>query len=102
ITNINAEPVLLMSENSRAIEDVFAKYLNIRPEYDFTTTDTVHHQLWVVEEETDIKKISDAYAQINAFYIADGHHRSSSSARLFEKRKTPTSTGEEPWNYCLA
>lgn len=102
ITNINAEPVLLMSSNSRPIEDIFSKYLDTRPEYDFTTTDTVHHQLWVINDEADIKKIADAYSAIDAFYIADGHHRSSSSARLFEKRKHTKATGDEPWNYCLA
>ncbi len=102
ITNINAEPVLLMSSNSRAIEDIFAKYLDTRPEYDFTTTDTVQHQLWVINDTEDIKKVEDAYKEIDAFYIADGHHRSSSSARLFEKRKHDNATGQEPWNYCLA
>jgi len=102
ITNINAEPVLLMAENSRAIEDIFEKYLDTRPEYDFTTTDMVHHQVWIVEDEKDIASIANAYAKLDALYIADGHHRSSSSARLYETRNSKDATGEEPWNYCLA
>lgn len=102
ITNINAEPVLLMARHNAAIEDIFIKYLDQRPEYDFTTTNKVRHQLWQVEDKTDVATITNAYAQLDALYIADGHHRSSSSARLFEKRKSGSVTGHEPWNYCLA
>lgn len=102
ITQINAEPVLLMAKNNTAIEDIFEKYLDSRPEYDFTTTNKVRHQLWVINQHDDIKKITDAYGSMDAVYIADGHHRSSSSAKLYEKCKNPQMTGGEPWNYCLA
>ncbi len=102
ITNINAEPVLLMSSNSRPLEDIFKKYTDTRPEYDFSTTDKVQHQLWVISDSNDQDIITKAYADVPAFYIADGHHRSSSSARLYEKRKSAHQTGNEPWNYCLA
>ncbi len=102
ITNINAEPVLLMAKHNKDIEDIFIKYLEHRPEYDFTTTNKVHHQLWQVENASDVALIENAYSKLDALYIADGHHRSSSSARLFEKRKTEQTNGQEPWNYCLA
>lgn len=102
ITNINAEPVLLMSSNSRTIEDVYEKYLDTRPEYDFTTTDKVRHQLWVVQDDADIAAITAAYASMDALYIADGHHRSSSSARLKQLRASQGRTANEACNYCLA
>lgn len=102
VTEINAEPVLLMSKKSDAVETVISRYERKRPEYEFTTADRVSHEVWVVNIEEDIKIIGDAYKKINAFYIADGHHRSSSSARLFEKKKQKSHTGKEPWNYCLA
>jgi uncharacterized protein (DUF1015 family) len=103
VTNINAEPVLLMSERSGSIESIFEKYLATRPEYDFTTTNKVRHQLWVIDEASDILRVEKAYEEMPALYIADGHHRSASSAKLYEKRKANgTSTGAEPWNFCLA
>jgi uncharacterized protein (DUF1015 family) len=102
ITNINAEPVLLMAKHTSDIEDIFIKYIDQRAEYDFTTTNKVRHQLWKISEEKDVQIIVNAYSKMDALYIADGHHRSSSSARLFEKRKTSNDTGSEPWNYCLA
>ena len=102
ITNINAEPVLLMAKHTTDIEDIFIKYIEQRAEYDFTTTNKVRHQLWKISEVSDVQTIEKAYSNLDALYIADGHHRSSSSARLFEKRKTSNDTGNEPWNYCLA
>lgn len=101
ITNINAEPVLLMSENSSVIEDIFEKYLNTRAEYDFTTMTKARHQLWLIEDLTDIEAVSKAYGKMNALYIADGHHRSSSSARLAAKRRE-TGEASEASEYCLA
>ena len=104
ITDINAEPVLLMSERSTGLEIIYAKYLDQRPTYDFTTTNRDRHQLWIVNAKEDIQKIEEIYAQIDALYIADGHHRSASSAKLCESRAQDSSnpTGKEPWNYFLA
>lgn len=100
-TNINAEPVLLMSENSHVIEDIFEKYLNTRAEYDFTTTTKARHQLWIIDDDADIKKVTDAYAKMSALYIADGHHRSSSSARLAQMRRDSGKQSNAS-EYCLA
>ncbi len=102
ITNINAEPVLLMARHNKDIEDILIHYTDQRPEIDFSSTLNVRHQLWLVNSSEDVSKIENAYAQTDALYIADGHHRSSSSAKLFEKRSKSSSTGNEPWNHCLA
>ncbi|MFM2202095.1 MAG: hypothetical protein RL040_1295, partial [Bacteroidota bacterium] len=73
-----------------------------RPEYDFTTTNKVHHQFWVLDDTSSIEAITKAYSSQDAFYIADGHHRSSSSALLFEKHKESISKEDNPMRYCLA
>lgn len=101
-TNINAEPVLLMSKSSKSIEDIFEKYLDLRPEYDFSTTNKVRHQMWVISDLSDIENIRQAYAAMDALYIADGHHRSSSSARLQQMRKNQAPSEVNPADYCLA
>lgn len=102
ITKINAEPVLLMARDSKTIDDIIAEKTLERPEYDFTTTNKVHHQFWVIDDATSIAAIEKAYAGQDAFYIADGHHRSSSSALLFEKHKASISNDNDPMRYCLA
>ena len=87
ICRINAEPVLLSYPDDNSIENITDDYLKERPEYDFTTTDRVRHQLWVIENTKDIQKIQSAFAGISSFYIADGHHRCASSALLGKELK---------------
>jgi uncharacterized protein (DUF1015 family) len=102
ITDINAEPVLLMSPRSNDLEKIYARYLAQRPEYDFTTTNKDRHQLWVINQESDIQEIENVFSHIDALYIADGHHRSASSASLCKKRNAERNgNGSEPWNYFL-
>ncbi len=85
IVGFNAEPVLLSYKGDKHIEELIAQYTSIRPEYEFTTTDRITHELWVLaENETLILK--NAFEEVDATYIADGHHRSASSARLFQER----------------
>lgn len=79
----NAEPVLLSHKKSEKLDDILSKITKKTPEYEFTTTDEVTHELWVSNEE-EIKAIQQAYEEIETCYIADGHHRSASSVRLLD------------------
>lgn len=84
VVGINAEPVLLTHKHNGTVEKLLNKHTATRPEYEFTTTDQVRHELWlVVGAEKD--KFIDAYRNLDATYIADGHHRSASSARLADR-----------------
>lgn len=84
IVGFNAEPVLMSHEPSDAIEAFLDTVTENRPEYEFSTTDYVKHELWVLSPK-QTKTIIDLFEAIPALYIADGHHRSASSARLAEK-----------------
>jgi uncharacterized protein (DUF1015 family) len=99
ITNINAEPVLLMSDKSDQLTHLFDHYKSTRPEYDFTTTNRVRHMLWVVNDAAHTQEITAIYANMEALYVADGHHRSSSSAKLYQMRG---SQPNDPSAQCLA
>jgi len=81
ITGFNAEPVLLAHKHLPELDKYFDKVTKVRPEYEFSTTDKIKHELWVIDAEKDSKLIS-IYADLDELYIADGHHRSASSARL--------------------
>ncbi|MGE0569436.1 MAG: DUF1015 domain-containing protein, partial [Bacteroidia bacterium] len=54
-------------------------------------------------EENKIKSLEAAYKAMPSIYIADGHHRSASSALLGKSRrnKNKNYTGEESFNYYL-
>lgn len=91
-TRFNAEPVLLTHKPIRSVNKLIEKYSKRFPNYDFRTTDTVRHQLWVIKAKTDVELIQKAYANLDTLYLADGHHRSASSALLAKsdrRKKTP-------------
>ncbi len=82
ICSFNAEPVLMMYKDDMIINGIIDKYRQQTPVYNFSTTDQKQHILWVIDDKNDIKALQDAFANMPALYIADGHHRSASSALL--------------------
>jgi uncharacterized protein (DUF1015 family) len=85
ITGFNAEPVLLAYPSNEGIRVLLEKSTSSRPEYEFTTTDCIKHELWLASVE-QVEEIKASFDSINALYIADGHHRSASSSRLRKVR----------------
>ncbi len=103
ICDFNAEPVLFSYPNDILIDEITADAIQKSPEYDFTTTDKVRHKLWTLCDRQTILKIQERFATIPSIYIADGHHRSASSALLGKKRQNsnPQYTGKEAYNFYL-
>jgi uncharacterized protein (DUF1015 family) len=103
VCEFNAEPVLFCYPNDKEIDRTTQDTVKSRPDYDFTTTDKVRHTLWVVNDKKTVNLIAERFSKIPNIYIADGHHRSASSALLGKlKRSTKKNyTGEEAFNYYL-
>jgi uncharacterized protein (DUF1015 family) len=91
-TGFNAEPVLLCHQKNTAITNLIQNYKVTRAEYEFATTDKTIHKLWLVNRTKDINIIINSFKSIDNLYIADGHHRSASSALLAQnstKKNSP-------------
>lgn len=103
VCDFNAEPVLFSYPNDLLIDEITARAIEEVPEYDFTTTDRVRHKLWTLCDADAVSRIQERFAKIQSIYIADGHHRSASSALLGKKRQesTPNYTGKEAFNFYL-
>ena len=80
--NFNADPVLLSYKSNEKINQIIENLSSTRPEYEFSTSNTALHKLWMITKNKDILKITEEFKKINSLYIADGHHRSASSYRL--------------------
>ncbi|MBS1547314.1 MAG: DUF1015 domain-containing protein [Bacteroidetes bacterium] len=84
-TGINAEPVLLAVPRSKAFE-VGLDAITMHPTlFDFCTTDQVRHRFWRVDHPDELGRFAACFRDMEAMYIADGHHRCASSARLAEQ-----------------
>ena len=103
-TGFNAEPVLLTYPDKPGLEELIARYESTRAEYEFATADTSVHYLWPITNASDIEFIQDYFAQITHLYIADGHHRSASSALLTEEIRAEIDhySGQEKFNYFMS
>lgn len=100
----NTGPIFLAYREKAEINEVLDKYTALAPEYDFISDGGVRNEVWVVEDEADIKTLVDGFAQIPSLYIADGHHRAASAVKVALKRRAahPDYTGDEEFNYFLA
>lgn len=100
----NAEPVLLTYPENNTISTIIKEKQKERAEFEFTTTYRDTHYLWLIDNPEDINAISDAFSNIKTLYIADGHHRSSSSKLLCEDLKSNNlqHTGNETYNYFMS
>jgi uncharacterized protein (DUF1015 family) len=81
VCKFNAEPVLLTYQDSQEINRFLNTKIKERSEYEFTTTDGIKHDLWLVNDTYEISLLQQYFSKIDGLYIADGHHRSASSVR---------------------
>lgn len=94
-------PVFLTYREEAEIDAVVEKTCQQAPLFDFTAPDGVKHAVWKIEGG---QELVDAFAKIPVSYVADGHHRSASAARVGKERRdaNPNHTGEEDYNWFLA
>ncbi|MCB0760866.1 MAG: DUF1015 domain-containing protein [Flavobacteriales bacterium] len=97
-TGFNAEPVLLAYPDRPAITQLVNRTVQQRAEYEFTTTDMVMHEMWMLDDDETAALISEEMAAVKDVYIADGHHRCASSA-LLARHLRPE---HGPWEYFMA
>jgi len=54
-----------------------------KPAYDFIATDGIRHSIWVIDRDIVIQSITELFrTKVPATYIADGHHRAASAAKV--------------------
>lgn len=54
-----------------------------KPIYDFTAADGIRHTIWIVDREIVVNSITELFrTQVPCTYIADGHHRAASAAKV--------------------
>ncbi len=85
----HTEPVFLTYRSEETFTGMIRQYaVEQKPVYDFTTEDEIQHTLWVVSDEEWIHRMAEAFEHnVHALYIADGHHRTASAAKIGLKRR---------------
>lgn len=96
----NPGPVFLTYRDQPAIDDIVAAAIASAPLMSFTAHDGIRHTVWRI---TAPEQLVAAFRQVPCVYIADGHHRAASAARVARERRTanPAHTGDEDYNWFL-
>lgn len=104
VCDANTGPIFLTYKGNEIIDNIIRKYTSETPEYDFVADNGIANTVWVVSDSEDVALLSNAFADIEALYIADGHHRAASAVKVGLKRReqNPAYTGEEEFNFFLA
>jgi uncharacterized protein (DUF1015 family) len=97
-------PVFMTYRRSEAIDGLAARYAAGLPEYDFTAGGGVRHTVWAIADPAGIRAVAEAFAEVEALYIADGHHRAAAAATVSRLRgfRDPGDRGDEEHHFLLA
>ena len=80
-------PVLLFFRQRPKVAQWFEGVTSRQPDVQFVAPDTVEHTVWSVRDDAQINDIIEAFRDIPALYIADGHHRSAAASRVRAARR---------------
>jgi uncharacterized protein (DUF1015 family) len=88
IDAINAQtgPVMIGYPPGPEIDAMLERSTKRAPDVDVTADDGVRHELWVIEDDDTIDRMTRTVDALPALYIADGHHRSAAAARVAQAR----------------
>ncbi len=102
--NAQTGPIFLAYRSDWTINHVVERVKQEEPLYDFISEDGIRHRVFVMEHDTDIQAVRQAFAGMQAIYIADGHHRAASAVKVGQKRRAAHAgyTGEEEFHYFLS
>ena len=93
--------IFLAFRGTQKIGELISTAVQTKPLYDFPCAGDVQHTIWRVADTADWV---EAFTEVPAIYIADGHHRAESAdlARKQLRDQNAGHTGDEEYNYVMA
>ncbi len=107
VTDAHTGPIFLAYRSDKELNKIVDEVRNQEALYDFTAEDGVRHRVWkAADTDADSRtdRIRTQFEQMDAVYIADGHHRAASAVKVALKRRqeNPGHSGQEPYNFFLS
>lgn len=86
ITNTQLEPVFLAYRSKQSLDQILFDMEQKKFDVDITTEDGVRHTLWIVKDVEIHNQIVSEFKNVDALYVADGHHRTAAACSIAQKR----------------
>ena len=105
IQNANIEPVFFAYKDNDILNKIVAQTVTREPEYNFIDENNFGHKFWVIDDDKTIDQVTRLFCgDVEAFYVADGHHRTAAAARVGAEKRSlnPNHTGDEEYNFFMA
>lgn len=105
VCDANTEPIFLTYREQGEIRQLLNDFIKRnKPQAAFISEDEISHYVWAISSDDLIRRIGELFREVPALYIADGHHRSASAAKVALKRREqyPDAGPEAEFNYFLA
>ena len=101
VSGAHAEPVFLAFHDHQGIQELVKRDTSASPDCSFEAEDGVSHECWKVDNPAEYEK---HFSQLDALYIADGHHRSAAAERAARSNMEANTNhrGDEEYNRLLA
>ena len=93
-------PVFLTYRDQPSLTALADALVRTAPQHDFTAPDGIRHTVWRIPGGAEWIR---AFAAVPVTYIADGHHRAASAARVarLRRERNPAHQGNEEYNWFL-
>ncbi len=94
-------PVFLTYRDDAKIDALVREAQKSAPLYDLTAPDGIQHTVWRIAGGAALVEL---FKNVPCSYVADGHHRTASAARVGKERReaNPAHNGNEEYNWFLA
>ena len=99
--HLQAEPVLLTYPANSKVELLMNHEEKNVPIFNHVDSKGIRHKIWRIDNRLKLQQFKEVIAQIDSFYIADGHHRIGSTALYAQrqKEKNKKHNGTEAYNF---
>lgn len=97
-------PIFLTYPTNSTIRDLIRSYVSTQKSlYNFISEDGIKHESWVINQSSDINLITETFnKEIPFTYIADGHHRTASAAKVGMELREKHMSSTAHYNFFLS
>ncbi len=97
-------PIFLTYRDNDEVTALIQAACKVAPLYNFVAENGVKHRAWRIGEPEAIEALVQAFMQVPAAYVADGHHRTASAVKVGLNRREAAGAhdGSEEFNYFLS
>ena len=80
-------PVMMVHKTEPDLAGILSDVVARDPVALVPELDGVCHELWLISDQAECRRISGLLNSLDALYIADGHHRSAAASRVIDARR---------------